>query len=110
MKVDFTNNKLRKQMGSASEIKRTFGVNAKRVQQRLDEMEAAPTLAVLQQIPAANCHPLKGNLLGEWAVDISGNHRIIFEPDHDPVPKKVNGEIETTEITDIKILKTGDYH
>lgn len=97
-------------MGSASEIKRAFGTNAKKVQQRLDEMEASPNLAVLQQIPAANCHPLKGNMLGEWAVDISGNHRIIFEPDHVPVPKKENGEVESIAITDIKIIKTGDYH
>jgi plasmid maintenance system killer protein len=110
MKVDFASNKLRKQMGSASEIKRAFGVNAKRVKQRLDEMEASPNLAVLQQIPAANCHPLKGDRQGEWAVDVSGNHRIVFEPDHDSVPKKENGEIETIKITDIKILKTTDYH
>jgi plasmid maintenance system killer protein len=110
MKVDFASNKLRKQMDSASEIKRAFGVNAKRLQQRLDEMEASPNLAILQQIPAANCHPLKGDRQGEWAVDVSGNHRIIFEPDHDPVPKKENGEIETKEVTDIKILKTTDYH
>ncbi len=110
MKIDFGNNKLRKQMSSASEIKRAFGVNAKRIQQRLDEMITSPNLAMLQQIPAANCHPLKGDRQGEWAVDISGNHRIIFEPDHHPLPKKENGEIEVIKITDIKILTTKDYH
>jgi len=110
MKVDFGSNKLKKQMSSASEIKRAFGVNAKRVQQRLDEMESSPNLAVLQQIPAANCHPLKGDRKGEWAVDISGNYRIIFELDHDPLPIKENGEIEAIKITGIKILKTTDYH
>jgi len=97
-------------MSSATEIKKAFGVNAKKVQQRLDEMEASPNLAVLQQIPAAKCHPLKGDRQGEWAVSISGNDRIIFEPDHDPLPKKENGEIETIKITDIIIIETADYH
>lgn len=110
MKVGFGSNKLKRQMGSASEIKRTFGVNAKRIQQRLSEMDAAPNLAVLQQIPAANCHPLKGDRQGEWAVDVSGNFRIIFKLDHDPLPKKENGEIEAIKITDVKIIETADYH
>jgi plasmid maintenance system killer protein len=110
MKIEFSSNKLKRQMSSATEIKRAFGVNAKRVQQRLDEMESAANLAVLQKLPAANCHPLRGDRLGEWAVDISGNFRIIFVPDHETVPKRENGEVETINITDIKIIKTTDYH
>lgn len=110
MEVSFGSNKLKKQMSSASEIKRAFGVFAKKIQQRLDEMLTSPNLAVLRKIPAANCHPLKGNLQGEWAVDISGNYRIIFEPDQDPLPRMENGEIEIIKITDIKILRTTDYH
>ena len=86
MEIDYGNNRLRKQLSSASEIKRAFGTNAKRVSTRLDEIRASPNLAVLMQIPAANCHPLTANRRGDWALDISGNHRMIFEIAQEPIP------------------------
>jgi plasmid maintenance system killer protein len=110
MNVEFSSNKLRKQLTSAKEIKKTFGVNAKRVQQRMDEIDASPNLAVLKKIPAANCHMLTGNRAGEWGLDISKNHRLIFEIDHDPVPKTGNNEIDAVRVTDIMILGEEDYH
>jgi proteic killer suppression protein len=103
-------NKIRKKLSSSSEIKRAFGSMAKKVQTRLDDITASPNLKVLMQIPSANCHPLSGNKDGEWAVDISANHRLIFELNHDPVPMKDNGEIETIEVTDVRIIETTDYH
>lgn len=42
MKISYSTNKLKKQMSSASEIKKAFGVNAKRVQSRLDDITASP--------------------------------------------------------------------
>lgn len=103
-------NKIKKKLSSPSEIKKAFGTMAKKVQNRLDEIIASPNLKVLMQIPSANCHPLFGNKIGEWAVDISANHRMIFEINQDPVPKKDNGEIETIEVIDIRIIETTDYH
>jgi plasmid maintenance system killer protein len=110
MNVDYKSNKLRKQMGGASEIKKAFGVNAKRVSARMDDIRASPNLAILMQIPAANCHPLTGNRVGEWAVDISANHRLIFVIANDPIPKAADGSIQTVSVTDICIIETGDYH
>lgn len=109
MKVTYSN-KVKKKLSSASEIKKAYGTMAKKVQARLDEIKASPNLKVLMQIPAANCHALSGNKNGEWALDISANYRMLFEISHDPVPKKDNGEIETIEVTDVKILDTTDYH
>lgn len=83
---------------------------AKKVQQRIEEIEASPNLKVLQQIPAANCHPLVGSRKDEWAVDISGNHRLVFELEHNPIPKTENGEIDSINVTDIRIIETTDYH
>jgi plasmid maintenance system killer protein len=109
--MDITySNKIKKKLSSPSEIKKAFGTMAKKVQSRLDDIIASPNLKVLMQIPAANCHPLSGNKSGEWALCISANHRMIFEINHDPVPKKENGEIETIEVTDIRIIETTDYH
>lgn len=109
--MDITySNRVKKKLSSASEIKKAYGTMAKKVQNRLDEIKASPNLKVLMQIPAANCHALTGNKDGEWALDISANHRMILEISNDPVPKKDNGEIKTVEVTDVRILDTTDYH
>ena len=110
MKIDFKNNKLEKQLGSATEIKKAFGVNAKRVSTRLSDIRAADNLAVLMQIPPANCHALTGNRNGQWSVDISANHRMIFEISNDPVPLKDDNSVNTILVTDIIITGTEDYH
>lgn len=109
--MDITySSKIKKKLSSPSEIQKAFGTMAKKVQSRLDDITASPNLKVLIQIPAANCHALSGKRAGEWAVDISGNYRMIFEINHNPVPRKDNGEIETIEVTDIRIIETTDYH
>lgn len=110
MKIEYSKNKLKKQLSNASELKRAFGVNAKRIKSRLDEIEASPNLAVLMQIPAANCHSLTGDRKGEWAVDVSANYRLIFEIQNEPIPKTTNGSVDVILVTDIRILKVDDYH
>lgn len=110
MKYKIGNKKLGKQLSDASSIKRNFGVRAKLISQRLDEIETSPNLKVLMQIPAANCHRLKGQRSGQWAVDISGNYRIIFEIMDDPVPMKNDTELDLANIKEINIIEINDYH
>jgi plasmid maintenance system killer protein len=110
MEIRFRKNKLQKQMSSASEIKKAFGVMAKKVAARLDEIAASPNLAILMQIPAANCHALIADRKGQWALNISGNFRIIFEIDHDPIPLKDDGSVNTILVTIICVTDTEDYH
>jgi len=110
VKIRFGNNKLAKQLENASAIKKAFGTMAKKVAMRLDDIEAAPNLFILKQIPQANCHELKGNRQGEWAVNISVNHRMIFKIDHNPIPLKGDHSIDEIVITDIVITGTEDYH
>lgn len=110
MDIYYGNNKLKKQLSSASEIKKAFGANAKRVIARMDDIAASPNLAVLMKIPAANCHPLKGNRTGEWALDISANHRMIFIIANDPIPMLDDLSVDTIMVTDISVCEIGDYH
>ena len=44
--------------------------------------------------PSYRMHPLKGDLAGYWAVDVSANRRIIFRFDEQ-------------DVTDVELL---DYH
>ncbi len=110
MKISFKTNKLEKQLTKAPEIAKTYGKMAKKVNQRMKELRAVSNLEDLKKIPAARCHMLKGNRNEEFAVDISGNFRIIFEPDHNPVPRKQDNSIDCIKITDVRILGTEDYH
>ncbi len=111
MNIEFRTNKLKKQLSIPAEIKKAFGTNAKKVTQRMDDMQAASNLEILCKISAANCHPLTGDRNGEWAVDISANHRIIFTIDHEPIQMKEDGGINRILVTDIVITAAGeDYH
>ena len=79
---------------------------ARRIQARLDEFDAAQTLAHIPSDPPPRCHPLKGELSGKFAIDISGNYRMVFEG-YDK-----NDELSTKreQIVTIQITSIEDYH
>jgi plasmid maintenance system killer protein len=111
MKLSYKSRKLEKSVASLSAIAANYGTRAKLVNQRKNELTASPSLETMRSIPAARCHELSGSLKGQLAVDISGNHRIIFEPTHDPIPTKEDGGLDWQQVTEIKILDIGeDYH
>jgi proteic killer suppression protein len=39
-----------------------------------------------------------------------GANRLVFEPDHDPIPTLEDGGIDQSAVTRIKILEVVDYH
>jgi plasmid maintenance system killer protein len=82
----------------------------KKVNKRMKEISASYNLEDLKLIPAGKCHELKGDRMGEYAVDISGNYRIVFIPDHHPILVKDDSSIDCIRITKIRILGTDDYH
>ncbi len=111
MNIHYHTRKLEKSVESYSAIKKDYGARAKKVHQRIGELTAAANLEEIRSIPAANCHALKADRVGEIAVDISPNHRLIFVPDHDPLPEKDDGGLEWKQVTSIVILAIGeDYH
>jgi proteic killer suppression protein len=110
VKIAFKDRKLQKILTNEGEIKKAYGPMAKRVSQRMDQLQAAPNLASILSFPALECHVLTGDRKGEWAISISGNYRLIFAIDHDPIPEKEDGSYDSILITDIRILETTDYH
>ncbi|MEZ4828321.1 MAG: killer suppression protein HigA [Bacteroidia bacterium] len=110
MKITYKSNKLQKQLTIPKELAKAFGQRSKKVNQRMKELEAADTLEVMRWILAANCHELKGDRQGELAVDVSANFRLIFEPDHKPLPQKEDGGLDWGKVTAIRILEIEDYH
>lgn len=110
MDIKFKSNKLEKSLTIPREISRTYGIMAKLVNQRMKEFQASQNLYVFGKLPGPGCHELKGIRKGQLAVIISGNWRIIFEPNHDPIPLKVDGGLDWQQVTSIKILEVADYH
>ena len=110
MNITFKRKKLQKILTDPVEIKKAYGSLAKRISQRMDQLQAAPNLATIQSLPALECHLLTGDRKGEWAVSISGNYLLLFEIGHNPIPTKDDGGIDSIRITDIRILETTDYH
>lgn len=111
MQISYKNRKLEKSVKDAGAIIKNYGTQAKLVSKRLKELTAAPDLSDFKHIPQANCHELKHNRKGELAVDVSGNHRIVFIPEHEPLPLKEDGGLNWKQVTKIKIISIGeDYH
>jgi len=76
----------------------------------MQEIKAAPHLADLMKVPSARCHPLGGNLAGEYAVDLKHPKRLVFTPDEGSRPKGGEGIFDPNQITSITILEVTDYH
>jgi proteic killer suppression protein len=110
VEIRFKNKKLEKQLTDPKEMVKTFGQMARKVNQRLKDLTDADNLAIMRTIPAARCHELTGNRKGELSVDVSGNYRLIFEPDHDPLPRKADLGLNWGEVTKIQINEIEDYH
>jgi proteic killer suppression protein len=62
------------EQGDRSRIRPDHVAKVRRILSRLD---VAPTVADVDA-PGFRLHPLKGELKGFWAVDVSANWRIIF--------------------------------
>ncbi len=56
------------------------------------------------------CHALGANRADHFAVHLWGQYRLIFFPNHDPVPQVDDGGIDLTAVTQITITEVVDYH
>ena len=111
MDLSFASRKLKKQMEDDKEMQRAFGKDrAKPLRRRLRTLAQAPTLADVPSGPPDRCHALTGDRAGQIAVTVKENWRLIFEPDHDPVPLKPDGGFDLAAITAVCIIEVVDYH
>ena len=108
MDIDFANAKLRALCEQHTRMVGDFGLPcAKKLQGRLADLEAA---AFVTELVAGRPHPLKGDRLGQFAVDLQGAVRLVFEPDHDPVPRNSDKSIAWHQVNKVRIVFIGDYH
>lgn len=113
MEIDFLTKKLKKQMEQSKVMDRVHGPKrAKKLRLVLAALGAAPDLAAFAPpySPPHRCHELKGNLKGELSLDLDHPYRLLFVPDHEPLPQRREGGLDWTQVTAIVIKGVEDTH
>ena len=77
---------------------------------RLATLKAAETLEQVPMTPPDRRHQLRGDRDGQYAVNLVYPYRLIFEPNHDPIPRKEDGGIDAKKVSAITIIEVIDYH
>nr|WP_198013422.1 killer suppression protein HigA [Pseudanabaena sp. PCC 7367] len=80
---------------------------AMKLKRRLDDILDADSV---QELRAGHPHPLKGDRTGQFALDLHGGKRLLFESDQNPTPVRTDGSIDWSQITQVRIVFIGDYH
>jgi toxin HigB-1 len=99
MKLTYNTRKLAQSFSSDKELSKNYGVLARKVKQRIQQLESADNLWIIAQLPALRLHAYHGDRKGIWSIDIQQNWRILFRPDHDPIPALQQGGIDLKAIT-----------
>ncbi len=108
MRVSFENAKLRKLCNQRREAVRELGHNsAKMLEKRMRQIKDVANVAKLTE---GKPHQLTRDRAGEYAVSLAGGDRLVFAPDHDPVPAGKGGGIDWSAVTSIRITFIGNYH
>lgn len=108
MNIDFRNKKTREMCEQQAIATRKLGAAcARKLRSRLADLMAAERVT---DLVAGRPHPLERERTGQFAVDLEGGRRLVFEPDHQPAPTQDDGSVDWSRITKVRIVYIGDYH
>ena len=110
MEINFSRTKLQKVFNSEAELKKAYGEQARIIMRRMVMLRAASNLSDVSHLPPVRRHELTGELQNHFAIDLKQPFRLLFKPNHDPVPKKKDGGIDLENVTAITITEIKDYH
>ena len=110
MKTSWQDKKLERSAATDKAGTKAFGKDIwAALKRRIASLEAAPSLKDMRGVPG-RFHPLSGDRKGQFALTVSANKRLVFEPDHDPVPTLDDGGIDESKVTAVSIVEVVDYH
>ena len=111
MEINFKTVKLAKVFNQEKMLMSEYGEeNGRIIMRRMAVLKAAPNLSQVSHLKPDRRHELIGRRKGEFAVDLKQPFRLVFRPNHDPVPLKTDGGIDLEHITSITIINVEDYH
>ena len=108
MEIDFNTEKLKNLCQVGKVAQKELGAEAaKKLMLRLQQIEA---LTTVNELELGNPHPLTGDRLGQFSLTISGAKRLVFKPNHYPIPCHTDGGINWSQVNKVTIVFIGDYH
>ncbi|MEE3716750.1 killer suppression protein HigA [Tumidithrix elongata RA019] len=110
MDIFFQDKKFAKSCNNQKLLIKEHGLDrASRIRRRLDDLSGAVSLVTMRDLPG-RCHELRGDRAGQLSLDLDGPYRLIFEPANDPIPKKLDGGIDWTQVTAVRIIGVDNTH
>ena len=70
----------------------------------------AAALSDVPVTPPMRRHQLRGSRDEQYAVDLAHPYRLVFTPDHRPLPRRADGGIALEQVAAIVIMGVEDYH
>lgn len=114
MDISFKNKRLEKSFNEGPLLEREHGAKrASKIRIRMAELRAATNLKDFwpPKSPPGRCHELnEGKRTGQLSVDLDHPYRLIFVPNHDPVPKLKDGGLDWSQVTAVEIQGVEDTH
>lgn len=111
LNIAFKTNRLAKTFNSKREMDKAYGARMARIlANRLAVLRSAQALSMVPSTPPERRHQLHKDWRGHYAVDLIHPYRLIFKPNHRPLPRLPDGGIDVAEITAIMIVAVIDYH
>lgn len=111
LEIRFRTRKLEREFNSERELVRRYGDRmARAIILRMTVLKGANHLGLVPVETPVRRHQLSGDRQDDFAVDLVQPYRLVFRPDHDPIPRKRDGGIDLVAITAIEIVAVIDYH
>ncbi len=113
MDVRFADRKLAKECNDERLLQRKHGAHrAGLLKKRLAMLASSTCLADLgpPYRGPMRCHELRADRAGQFSIDLDHPYRLVFAPDHEPVPVREEGGTDWGRITAITILGIVDTH
>ena len=108
MELDFQDKGLKVLCEKRYTAEKKLGMTcARKLRNRLSDLAAATRVT---ELVAGHPHPLKGDRAGQFALDLEGGRRLVFEPDHESCPRREDNAIDWSRVTRVRIVFIGDYH
>lgn len=108
MDIEFSSSDLQTICEQQRQMLKRLGDNCSRkLRTRLADLRAAANVA---ELSAGRPHPLKGDRAGQFALDLHGGKRLVFEPANNPIPTHDDDSVAWEQVTKIRIVFIGDYH
>ncbi|MGL4999946.1 MAG: type II toxin-antitoxin system RelE/ParE family toxin [Cetobacterium sp.] len=103
MDINYKSKKLEKQCNDINNAQKDFGEQiTKKLFQRIGELKAAQNLKEMSLIRSARLHSLSGKRENQYAINLTGNWRLILVAD--------DGNMALEKIKIVKIEEVVDYH